>query len=135
LPLEHPDLRSEKRRLLRALAVAGVPLDRPFGRLGARHRRVVLDGNGKWPGVVELMGRLVEAEDGPDLEQFTAERPCAACGGLRLNPRARAVRLQERTITDVTALAIADAARLIRDFRFEAREATIADAPLKEILP
>src|SRR5439155_1072802 len=45
VPLERPELRAEKRRLLRMLAAAGVPLDRPVVRLAARHRRAILEGN------------------------------------------------------------------------------------------
>ncbi|HYR96662.1 MAG TPA: excinuclease ABC subunit UvrA, partial [Candidatus Binatus sp.] len=135
VPLERPELRAEKRRLLRSLSAAGVPLDRPVARLGARHRRLVLDGNGKTPGAIAVLRDALAAEDGPDLAEFTAERPCAGCAGQRLNPRARAVRLQGRPIADLTALAVRDAAEAVGAFRFEAREAAIADGPLKEILP
>ncbi|HJQ73498.1 MAG TPA: hypothetical protein VJ814_01335, partial [Gaiellaceae bacterium] len=68
LPLERPELRTEKRRLLRALAAAGVPLDRPVARLGARHRRLVLEGTDAQPGVVALLRRaLDDADDAADL--------------------------------------------------------------------
>jgi excinuclease ABC subunit A len=135
LPLEPPAFRAEKRRLLRALAAAGVPLDRPVARLGARHRRLVLDGVGRQPGVVALVRRALEDVEGGDLDAFTAERPCPACEGRRLNARARAVRLDGRTITHFTSLPVTDAEAAMRALRFDARAAAIADGPMKEIVP
>src|SRR5207245_3309762 len=73
--------------------------------------------------------------DGPALDEFTTERPGAACGGQRLNPRARAVRLSGRTTARLTALPVSAAERAIGALRFEGREAAVAEGPLKEILP
>src|SRR5207245_6084286 len=135
VPFDVAELRPAKRRLLRALAAAGVPLDRPVARLGARHRRLVLEGSAELPGALTVLRQALAAEDGAALGEFTAERPCAACGGQRLNPRARAVRLAGRTIAELTALPVSDAERAIGALRFEAREAAVAEGPLKEILP
>src|SRR5207253_86532 len=125
----------EKRRLLRTLSAAGVAIDRPFARLAARQRRLVLDGRGERPGLLGLLRRALAEDDGVELDEFTREQPCSACSGRRLNPRARAVRLQGRTIGDFTTLPVADADQAIRSLRFEGREAAIAEGPLKEILP
>jgi excinuclease ABC subunit A len=135
VPLERPELRPAKRRLLRALQAAGVPLDRPVGRLGARQRRLVLDGAGGTAGVLAVVRDALAAADGDGLDGFTVEQPCPACAGLRLNPRARAVRLAGRRITDFMALPVVDAERAMRALRFGTREAAIADGPLKEIVP
>jgi len=135
VPFDVAELRPAKRRLLRALAAAGVPLDRPVARLGARHRRLVLEGSAELPGALTVLRQALAAEDGAALGEFTAERPCAACGGQRLNPRARAVRLAGRTIAELTALPVSDAERAIGALHFEAREAAVAEGPLKEILP
>jgi excinuclease ABC subunit A len=134
-PFEQPSLRSEKRRLLRALAAAGVPLDRLAGRLSARHRRLVLDGTSGRPGALAVLAQALAAEDGPDLSAFVAERPCADCGGTRLSPRARAVRLQGHTLPGLMALAVDDAERATQALRFATREAAIAEGALKEIGP
>src|SRR5205814_267966 len=135
VPFDVAELRPAKRRLLRALAAAGVPLDRPVARLGARHRRLVLEGSAELPGALTVLRQALAAEDGAALGEFTAERPCAACGGQRLNPRARAVRRAGRTIAELTARPVSDAERAIGALRFEAREAAVAEGPLKEILP
>ena len=135
IPLEAADLRVEKRRLLRALGESGVPLDRPVGRLGARQRKLLLDGRAGGPGVLETLGRLLREGAAPQLDEFTSERPCAECGGERLNARARHVRVQGHTINALTALAVTDAERAVGALRFAAREAAIAEGAIKEILP
>ncbi|TMA56306.1 MAG: excinuclease ABC subunit A [Deltaproteobacteria bacterium] len=132
VPLEMPELRTEKRRLLRTLAAAGVPLDRPVAKLAARHRRAILDGN---DGALAVLRQRLEAGDGGDLDAFTVERPCVECAGERLNPRARAVRLNGRRIAEFTQLAVADAERAVRALRFNARDTTVAEGALKEIVP
>src|SRR5207245_1776707 len=94
-----------------------------------------LEGSAELPGALAVLRQALAAEDGPALDEFTTERPCAACGGQRLNPRARAVRLSGRTIAELTALPVSDAERAIGALRFEGREAAVAEGPLKEILP
>jgi excinuclease ABC subunit A len=135
LPLETADLRGEKRRLLRALAQAGVPLDRAVGRLSARQRALLLEGRPGVPGTLATLARLLREGTAPQLDEFTTERACADCGGERLNARARHVRVQGHTISALTALAVTDAERAVGALRFAAREAAIAEGAIKEILP
>jgi excinuclease ABC subunit A len=135
VPLERPELKREKRRLLRALSAAGVPLDRAVSRLGARQRRVLLEGKGDMPGALALLHRAFEDAEGAGFDEFTIERPCTGCRGRRLNPRALAVRVQGHGIADLTALSVADAEEAVAALSFTAREAAIADGPMKEIRP
>jgi excinuclease ABC subunit A len=135
VPLERVELKTEKRRLLRRLAAAGVPLDRPVARLGARQRRTLLEGTGDTPGALALLRGAFDEAKGAGFEEFTVERPCASCAGQRLNRRALAVRVQGHTIADLTALPVSDAERAVGALSFAAREATIVDGPLKEIRP
>src|SRR5439155_1250024 len=95
-------------------------------------RRAILDGNDR---ALAVLRQRLEAGDGSDLGAFTTERPCEACGGERLNPRARAVRLNGQRIAEFTRLAVADAERAVRALRFDTRDAAIAEGALKEILP
>jgi excinuclease ABC subunit A len=135
LPLERPELRREKGRLLRALAAAGIPLDRRVHQLGARQRRLLLDGDGTSPGALAVLERLRAAEEDGALDEYVTEEPCPACTGQRLNARARAVRLHGHTIAELTALPVTDAEPAVRGLRFTGREAAIAEGALKEILP
>src|SRR5262249_31499975 len=76
---------------------------------------------------------LADAPTG--LEDFTVEEPCTACAGTRLNPRARAVRVQGRGFADLTHLPVSEAARAIAALRFGARDRPIVEGPLREIGP
>jgi excinuclease ABC subunit A len=128
LPFETPERRAEKRRLVSALRAAGVPLDRSVERLTARQRRAAL------ARTAEAL-RAALADDPAGLEEFTIECPCPGCGGTRLNPRARAVRVHGHTIAALTALAVGEAARAVARLRFAARERPIVEGPLREIAP
>ncbi|MFN8543229.1 MAG: excinuclease ABC subunit UvrA [Candidatus Binatia bacterium] len=130
-PFETPERQGEKRRLLRSHARAGVPLDRPLRALAARHRRAVLEGEN---GAFATLTRLLEAGDAA-LAEYMVEVPCAECAGHRLGPRARAVRLHGHRIGELLALSITDAERAVEGLRFGAREAPIAEGPMREIVP
>jgi excinuclease ABC subunit A len=78
----------------------------------------LLDGpdgsSSSFPGLVpELRRRLNEAtteEEKDEVLAFADYVPCPDCGGTRLNREARSVRFADRTLPEVTALAVDDAA-------------------------
>ncbi len=140
-------LAAEQRRLLRAVKSAGIAVDRPFGRLTARQRRLVLEGDGKkLPGVLPLLrahGFYEDGEEAPGGDAMVADamrpyvslRACAACDGTRLVARARAVRVQERTFPELTAMTVDECAEAIAAWRFAPREAAIVRDLLAEAGP
>jgi excinuclease ABC subunit A len=65
--------------------------------------------------------------------QFQRLRPCEACGGTRLRPEARHVRIDGRTIADVTADSIARSLEFFATLSLGGRDAQVADRVLKEI--
>jgi len=131
-PLEHPELATHRRRLLRQLGRAGVPLDRPVAKLGARHRTRVLDGTKREPGAIAV---VTEAVDTVDLSAFFREVPCAACCGTRLAPHARAVRIDGTSLPEILHLPVTEAARAIDALRLDDRASAIATGPLREVRP
>ncbi|MDX9733298.1 MAG: ATP-binding cassette domain-containing protein [Thermoanaerobaculia bacterium] len=116
---------------LRAAAAAlGLDVSGPWSALSPEARTLAMDGagerafevdwswkRGKRRGVHRLaakwagFARLVEAEyervhadeRGEELEPLLVDRPCPACGGERLAPRARAVTLAGRRAPEATA--------------------------------
>jgi len=74
--------------------------------------------------VVETVGKGKNARE--------ISRACASCAGSRLSPLARAVRLDERRITDVLSLPVSAARREVEAIRLSGREATIGEVPLAE---
>ncbi|HEY2154790.1 MAG TPA: excinuclease ABC subunit A, partial [Isosphaeraceae bacterium] len=97
-----------------------------------------------WPGVAnELMDKYKGAAGGPTkaaLEPYLKSMTCPDCGGARLNPRARAVRVGGRTLVELGTLPIGDAAKFFDGLAdgsasvpLDALSRTIAEELLKEI--
>ncbi|HVY48944.1 MAG TPA: excinuclease ABC subunit A, partial [Minicystis sp.] len=66
-------------------------------------------------------------------DEETTPEPCRACGGSRLSPLPRAVRLGGKRYHEVSALPVEAAARFAASLRFEGDRARIAEAPHKEL--
>jgi excinuclease ABC subunit A len=58
--------------------------------------------------------------------------PCPACGGKRLRPEALAVRVQGIGIADLAARSVEEASALLDGWRFEGRDAAVAEPILRE---
>ena len=142
-------------RLVQALAsTLGFELDTPWRALSAAQRTAILSGlaepvkvswNGtrtykmRWEGVLpQLKRRLLETQSEEArgyYSQFHAYRACSACGGTRLRPESRAVRLGGSTIAAVCDMAVKDSAAWVDGLRgmFDATQQQIAGELLKEI--
>ena len=67
------------------------------------------------------------------LEQYMRTVPCSACGGARLKPLPLAVTVGGKTIAELSALSVAQAAAFLDDLELPEREAAIAERVLREI--
>jgi excinuclease ABC subunit A len=74
------------------------------------------------------------AEGGPEAVAEGPTRPCKACGGSRLTPLPRSVRLNGERYHEVCGRSIGDAARWARGLAFEGDKARIAEAPQRELV-
>ena len=141
-------LASEEKKLLRALKAGGIAVDKPFKRLTERQRRIVLAGDGKKiTGVVPLLethGFYEQTEEGGGsgealvaeaMRPYVAHRACTECGGTRLNPRARAVRVQGHAFPALAAMTVDGCAAAVAGFDLPARERTIVRDLLAELAP
>jgi excinuclease ABC subunit A len=68
-----------------------------------------------------------------DIERFMQEKPCHACGGLRLKPEVLAITVGDHSIMDVCKLSIDDALTWFNSLKLDAKETKIAEMILKEI--
>jgi excinuclease ABC subunit A len=75
-------------------------------------------------------GTWLEQEN---LEPYRALRPCPACGGERLKPQSRSVRVKGRTISEYVGLPISEAVGVIDSLELSDRESLIASRILREI--
>jgi excinuclease ABC subunit A len=153
----------------RAVQVLGVSADKPWGELSDAAKQVILFGQagharGKkagaaYDGIVPRLERRLNAEAeassdeadsvDPDLDEgaivdddlgrFAVTRTCDACGGRRLRPEALAVKLGEKNISQIGALAL----RHVRTFLQEllapessltGRERSIAEPLLRSVV-
>ena len=144
-------------RLLEAIAEElGVDVDTPWRKLPAKARKVILSGYPEqihvqyrnrygrrrsyytdYEGVVPYVKRRhAEAETDASRERFEGymrEVPCLACAGTRLKPLSLAVTIAGRSIAEVAALPIGEAALVLRELRLSDRDAAIASRVLKEV--
>jgi excinuclease ABC subunit A len=75
-------------------------------------------------------GSWVEQEG---LEPYRALRPCPTCGGDRLKPQSRSVRVKGRTMKEHVDLPISEAAKVFEGLELTDRENLIASRILREI--
>jgi excinuclease ABC subunit A len=144
-------------RLLQGVGDAiGFDLDTPWELLPARAQKAVLHGlddqvhvsyrnrygrdrsyYAAYEGVVPWIERRYAETDSDysreKYEGFMREVPCPSCQGTRLKPEILAVTVQGRSIAEVSALSIGDAAEWLRTFHLNDRDSMIGERVLKEI--
>ncbi|MFC5184580.1 excinuclease ABC subunit UvrA [Actinomadura harenae] len=144
-------------RLLSALGDAmGFDLNTPWRKLPLKARRAILNGHetqvhvryknryGRtrsyytaYEGVIPYIHRR-HAESESDssrekLEGYMREIPCPACDGARLKPVVLAVTMGDKSIAEVSAMPIGEAAKFLLAMDLNDRDRHIAERVLKEI--
>ncbi len=122
-------------QLIRTLATHyGFDIEEPWQELPARTQEILLYGSGDeeieftyivgrgkttrrkhaFEGMLRNIERRYRESESPavreELARYKGWRSCPDCGGSRLNRTARHVHVADRALTDITALAVADAA-------------------------
>ncbi|MGY1670001.1 excinuclease ABC subunit UvrA [Geodermatophilus sp. SYSU D00710] len=144
-------------RLLAGLAdQLGFSMDTPWEKLPAKVQKAVLHGSpdqvhvryknrygrersyyAAFEGVLPFLERRHEDTDSDYMrdkyEGYMRDVPCPVCHGTRLKPEILAVKLNGRSIAEVTGLSIGEAADWLRALELGERERAIADRVLKEI--
>ncbi|HEY6004874.1 MAG TPA: excinuclease ABC subunit UvrA, partial [Anaeromyxobacter sp.] len=124
-----------------------IDLDTPWSKLSKRDRDVVLygtdaAGNGRswridFEGVVNQLYRRFKSTGSEAMRRYYmryfSDKPCQTCGGERLRPESRAVRIRGKGIVDLSRLTIQEAHGWLASLDLEGNEAKIADELLKEI--
>jgi excinuclease ABC subunit A len=121
-------------------------LDTPWAKLPKRDRDVVMfgtaaAGNGRsridWEGVVHQLYRRFKATGSEAMRRhymrYFSDKPCQTCGGERLKPESRAVRIRGRGIVELSRLTIQEAYGWLSSLELKGSDARIADELLKEI--
>ena len=144
-------------RMLVAVAEQeGIDLDKPFGKLPAKHQKLILNGvpgsmqvkyrnrfgkvrqfSTSYEGVIPwIKRRHADAESDWTREQFETymrEVPCPACTGARLKPSSLAVTVNDRNIAEVCDMSIRESAEFLASLVLGDRDRMIAERITKEI--
>jgi excinuclease ABC subunit A len=134
----------------------GFSMDTPWEKLPAKVQKAVLHGSpdqvhvryknrygrersyyAAFEGVMPFLERRHEDTDSDyardKYEGYMRDVPCPVCHGTRLKPEILAVKLNDRSIAEVTNLSIGDASGWLNSLLLGERERAIADRVLKEI--
>ncbi|MCE9623405.1 MAG: excinuclease ABC subunit UvrA [Actinomycetia bacterium] len=144
-------------RMLEAVAENyGIDLDAPYKKLTAKQQKVIMhgvDGNLKvkyknrygrmreystaYEGVVPWLNRRREGAESDwareQYEGYMREVPCAACKGARLKPATLAVTVNDKNISEICEMPIADSSRFLAGLELGERDRMIAERVTKEI--
>ena len=136
-PWTHASGRWYQRELLKAARRHGLDPDRPYRQLGEDERRLVYDGDGKFPGIrgffEELESYRYKLHVRVLLSRYRSQSTCPACAGARLKPAALAVRVDDLTIAEFCALTVETAARRLQDLALTETAASVAREILRQL--
>jgi excinuclease ABC subunit A len=112
-------LRKHQSHLQPWLTKAGIRWSTPLDKLTAKLRDQLLHGTGKkFLGILGMLEKeyavTVSEQKRQRLEAFRGQVVCKECGGARLRPEARSVRVAGKAIHEVTALTVSAARRFFR---------------------
>jgi len=116
-----------------------IPLDVPFRDLTAAQRNVIIEGDRDlgFSGVKGFFAWLERKKYRLHVRVFLSRyrgyAVCSDCGGTRLRPEARAVRVQNKSITEICSSTVAEARQFFAQLSLGAEQAAIAEKILEEI--
>ena len=137
-PWSKPEYRPQLTRLMRAAQGGAVRLDTPWSELTDAERDFVVEGDGAgYPGVRGFFASLERKKYKMHVRVFLSRYrgyvTCPGCDGTRLRPEARGVQVAGRTIDEVCALTVGEAAAFFDDLALSDGERVVADRLVREI--
>ncbi|HQL31456.1 MAG TPA: excinuclease ABC subunit UvrA, partial [Thermoanaerobaculales bacterium] len=136
-PWTKPHYRLCQAELRRAARRRGVRTDVPWADLTNEEKRFVIEGDEEYEGVRGFFARLERKKYKVHVRVFMSRyrgyQTCPDCGGARLRREARDVRVGGRTIDQVCAMTVRDAARFFAGLPLGERDAAVAGKVLAEI--
>ena len=136
-PWTKPKYRPLQAELKRFAKQRGIPLDVPWAELDPEQQQVIIDGEGRYPGIrgffAHLERKKYKLHVRVFLSRYRGYSQCSTCGGTRLRPEARQVKVGGKDICQVCALTVEQARQFFDALKLTPQEATIADRLLQEI--
>ena len=129
LPLQRELLREARRR--------GIPLDVPFKKLKPEYQKFVLEGGDGYYGVKGffewLESKKYKVQVRVLLSRYRKYVSCPACNRTRLNEKARAIKIQGKSIGDFNAMTVREAFDFLENLKLAAYEQKIGERLIQEI--
>jgi excinuclease ABC subunit A len=114
-----------------------ISMNLPFNQLTRPQQRAVINGKNGWDGIRGFFDWLdtkkYKLHVRVFLSKYRGYTRCPDCDGSRLRQEARDVRVGNRTLSEVSALSIKDAATFFEALELSTEQAAIADRVLFEI--
>ncbi len=115
----------------------GIPMDVPWEELELDQQQIVLEGDGKFPGVhgfFQLLERKkYKLHVRVFLSRYRGYATCPDCRGQRLCAQARTIKVEGKNICDVTAMSVEHARAFFSTVKLTREQADIAEKILEEI--
>ena len=136
-PWTKPKYRPLFTELKRFARQAEIPLDVPWFELDPEHQKVIINGEGRFGGVrgffQHLERKKYKLHVRVFLSRYRGYSLCSTCGGTRLRPDARQVRIDGKDICQVCSMTVEEAARFFEQIKLSPQQAAIAEILLTEI--
>ncbi len=114
-----------------------IPMDKPWAELDADYQRMIIEGEGRFPGVrgffVHLERKKYKLHVRVFLSRYRGYSVCSDCGGARLRTEARQIKIDGKNICEVCCMTAEQAAQFFSNVKLTAQEAGIAEKLLEEI--
>ncbi len=136
-PWTKPKYRPLLNDLKRYAKSAGIPLDVPWNQLSPEHREIVTEGDGKFWGVrgffAHLERKKYKLHVRVFLSRYRGYSLCSTCGGARLRPEARHVKVAGKDICQVCAMTVEQAVEFFSTLNLSPQQAEVAEMILEVI--
>ena len=136
-PWNRPHYRSLVAEMKRMCRRRGVPLDVPWTALSEDHRRLVLEGDEDFQGVVGffrwLETKKYKVQVRVFLSRYRGYQNCPTCQGARLRPEALHVKVAGMSLHEMCRLSVRDLRRRLPGLWLDEAEKPVAAPVLSEI--
>ena len=136
-PWTKPKYRPLFTELKRYARQRNIALDVSWSQLDPEVQQAIIDGDGKYLGIrgffAHLERKKYKLHVRVFLSRYRGYSTCANCGGARLRPEARQVRIAGKNICDICSMTVQQAMRFFAALQLTPQEIGIADKLLEEI--
>ncbi|HXZ80779.1 MAG TPA: excinuclease ABC subunit UvrA [Terriglobales bacterium] len=136
-PWTKPKYKPFYKELKKYAKQVSIPVDVPWSELSAEHRQIIVDGDEEFWGVrgffEHLERKKYKLHVRVFLSRYRGYSICTTCGGARLRPEARLVKVAGKDICDICQMTVEEAAQFFSTLELSPKENDIAGKLLEEI--